>query len=441
VDTRADVVDAHACLVALGGGLLTGALAATFRIALAAAEGQHVRLVAALLAASPIGGWCAATALSAAVAGVAGWLVFRVAPETAGSGIPHVEARLADGQAMRWRRVVPVKFVGGVLSLGAGLSLGREGPTVQMGGAVTDALARWARCDAATVRALLAAGAGAGLAAAFDAPLAGFVFVVEELRQTASVRMVTTGLIATLAANLVLVATVGDAPAFAIGNPPTLPVSVLPFAALVGVLAGLLGVAFDHGLLAALEVADRVPAPRWATTAAAGALAGILTVVFVAVIGDGESVTQAILRNDVPSSGWLAAVVPLKLGLTIASYASGAPGGIFAPLLLMGAALGGLVGQMVAPLVSTVAARPALAMAGMTGLFTAVVRAPITGIVLIEEMTSGQEQLLELTVAALAAYIVATVLRDRPVYEALAARDARLAARTARRIAAGRKPV
>ena len=429
METPSDRLDLRACVLAIGAGLVTGVLAAAFRVALAAAESRHVALVAAVLAVGPFGGWLAAIALSALVAGVAGWLVFRVAPETSGSGIPHVEARLADGQAMRWRRVVPVKFVGGVLSLGAGLSMGREGPTVQMGGAVADALARWAGSDAGTVRALLAAGAGAGLAAAFDAPLAGFVFVLEELRQSASVRTVSTGLLATLAANVALLALVGDAPAFALGDPPTLPPRVLPLAALVGALAGLLGVAFDRGLVAALDVADRLPVPRWTLTAAAGALAGAFTIAFVAVIGDGESVTEAILRNDVPSLGWLAAVVPLKLGLTIASYASGAPGGIFAPLLLMGAALGGLVGQLAAPLVPTVALRPALAMAGMTGLFTAVVRAPLTGIVLIEEMTSGQQQILELSVAALAAYLVATALRDPPVYEALVARDARRASR------------
>src|SRR5262249_22892534 len=144
----------------------------------------------------PTLGWLAPALLAAAAAYIARWLVHRFAPEASGSGVQRVEAVIRGGAAPSSGAGLPVKFVGGVLALGAGMALGREGPTVQMGATIGHLWARWFRLRAGDGRALLAAGAGAGLAAAFNAPLAGAIFVFEELLRRFELRAA----VATLAA-------------------------------------------------------------------------------------------------------------------------------------------------------------------------------------------------------------------------------------------------
>lgn len=419
-------VDVRTCVLAVVTGLLCGALAAAFRAGLAAAERLHAELIAGL-APVPDPGWLLLVVAAAAGASVAGWLTFRFAPEAAGSGIPQVEERLEDGVPVRWRRVLPVKFAGGMLALGSGLSMGREGPTVQMGGALADALARAAGAGPETVRTLLAAGAGAGLAAAFDAPLAGVVFVVEELRRPQVPRTWAAALLAALAANAVLRATATDRPIFDLPGAPPMSAVLLAWCVVVGVVAGVAGVAFNRVLASALALADRSRWPPWARGTAAGGLAGLLACVLPAVIADGEPVAERILRAQLPAdgaTGWLLGVAAGKLGLTVASYAAGAPGGIFAPLLVMGAALGAAIAT-VAGSSGAGAAVPALAMAGMTAMFVAVVRVPLTGIVLITEMTGAGTHVFGLALATVTALLVANGLREPPVYDALRARDRR----------------
>lgn len=420
-------LDLRACAWAAIGGLSCGVVAVAFRLALENAEAAHQRLLA-WIATMPPGTWLLVPVLFGIGAGLAAWLVVRFVPEASGSGIPHVEEILAGNETMRWQRLLPVKFFGGILALGSGLSLGREGPTVQMGAAIADAIARVGRADVPLRHAILAAGAGAGLTAAFNAPLAGFVFVIEELRRPMSVFTYTTGLIATLAANVVMIAGLGAEPSFHVARSHMLPTTTLPLFALIGVLAGLLGVVFNAALFAAMDGMARLPGPRWVRGVVAGVSAGLLALAVPAAISDGEPVAQAILRGDVPTdpTQWLIVLLGAKLGLTVVSYASGVPGGLFAPLLVLGAALGALAAHAlgVEPAVAT-----ALVIAGMVGAFTGSVRVPVTGIVLLLEMTSSQHLVLELTTTALAAYLVAAVVGGRPVYDVLRERDEERAAR------------
>ncbi len=416
-------LDLRACAWAAIGGLLCGVVAVLFRLALSNAEAAHQRLLA-WVATMPAGTWVLVPVLFGIGAGIAGWLVVRFVPEASGSGIPHVEEILAGNETMRWQRLLPVKFLGGILALGSGLSLGREGPTVQMGAAIADAIARLGRADVPLRHAILAAGAGAGLTAAFNAPLAGFVFVVEELRRPLSVFTYTTGLIATLAANVVMIAGLGAAPAFHVDKSHLLPTGGLPLFVLMGALAGLLGVVFNRALFAAIDGMAHMPGPRWGRAVVAGVLAGMLALVVPDAISDGEPVAQAILRGDLPTNPaqWLVMLLGAKLLLTVVSYASGAPGGLFAPLLVLGAALGALTAHVIGvePAVGT-----ALVIAGMVGAFTGSVRVPITGIVLLLEMTSSQHLVLELTTTGLVAYLVAALVGGRPVYDVLRERDER----------------
>jgi CIC family chloride channel protein len=417
------------CTVAALAGVLCGALAVLFRMSLAFAEGTYTDMLVSVYDLST-GGFLVALTVFSALAALAGWLTSTFAPEASGSGIQHVKHVLSSGTIMRWRRLIPVKFAGGLCSLGGGMSLGREGPTIQMGAAICEAFAQRLELDLRVRRALIAAGAGAGLTAAFNAPLAGFVFVLEELRAEMSALTYSVGLIATVAANLVMQAGLGERAIFNVGDAPLLPPNALWLFVSLGVASGLMGVLFNRGLLLSLDGFARWNSvPRWQRTAAAGALVALVAWWLPDAIGGGEQVAERLLRSEFAvAEPWryLTLLLSTKLLLTLVCYGSGAPGGIFAPLLAMGAALGALFGQLAEPLFPDVVVTPALAMAGMVGVFTASVRVPVTGVVLILEMTSGQHHLLEFTVTSLAAYLVATWLRDRPIYDALLERDRHL---------------
>jgi CIC family chloride channel protein len=354
-------------------------------------------------------------------AGLARWLTVRFAPEASGSGIPQVEEALARGDELRWKRLLPVKYVAGVLALAAGLSLGREGPTVHLGAALATALQ--GKLGALPRRALLAAGAGAGLTAAFSAPIAGAVFVLEELRVAPNLLMISTGLPAVLASYLVTTALLGSEPMF------TLPVAVapshdvLPLFAALGAAAGIVGVVFNRGLLGALTAFESMrPVPKPLRAAAVGVFAALVACWLPAAIGNGEPMAQALIQGPPSPLGGLVLLLGVKLVLTLVSYGCGVPGGIFAPQLGLGATLGAIF-HTLAPHVAGGTLGPALATAGMVGVFSASVRAPLTGLVLIVELTHHGQLLLPQSIAALAAYLTAAALRDRPIYEALRERD------------------
>ena len=421
-------LDLRICGVAAATGLLCGALAVLFRLALEFAQDTYTDLLAGAHD-LPTGGWLVVMIVFGTLGALAGWLTFRYAPEAAGSGVPHVEDVLGSGRIMRWRMLLPVKFVGGLCALGGGMSLGREGPTVQMGAAISEAFAQRLELALPVRRALIAAGAGAGLTAAFNAPLAGFVFVLEELRLEMSALTYSVGLIATVAANLVMQVGLGPGAMFSVGDAALLPPTALWLYVCLGVASGVVGVLFNRGLLQTLDLfALWTSGPRWYHTTAAAALVALLAWWFPDAIGGGEQVAERLLRSEFSvAEPWryLTLLLGVKFLLTVVCYGSGAPGGIFAPLLAMGAVLGALFGQLAEPLFPDIAVTPALAMAGMVGVFTASVRVPVTGVVLILEMTNGQHHLLEFTITSLTAYLVATGLRDQPIYGALLERDRR----------------
>jgi CIC family chloride channel protein len=418
-------LDLWSCIYAAIGGTLCGALAVLFRLALAWGEDGYVQLIAAANGMVD-GGWVALLIVFAALSGVAGWLTFRFAPEASGSGIPHVEGVLATGRIMRWRILLPVKFLAGLFALGGGMSLGREGPTVQMGAAISEGLAERFGLAPGLRRALIAAGAGAGLTAAFNAPLAGFVFVLEELGLGASALTYSTGLIATVTSNLVMQIGLGPGAIFSVGDAPLLPPTALWLFLGLGAASGILGVLFNHGIVRSLDAfAFWRAGPRWYHTVAAGAFVGVVAWWFPDALGSGDRVAEHLLRSEFSVAdplNYLLLLLGIKFLLTLVCYGSGAPGGLFAPLLALGATLGAIAGQYAEPFFD-IAVTPALAMAGMVGMFTGSVRVPITGVVLILEMTNGQHHVLEFTITALVAYLVSTALGDRPIYETLLARD------------------
>jgi len=403
-------------------GLFAGLVAVAFRSALAEAD----RLREALLIYVHAHPWAAPLPLilGAVGAGAAVYVVRSFAPETAGSGIPHVKAVLHGMRKMAWRRVLAVKFLGGVIGIGAGLALGREGPTIQMGAATGQMVGGWFSCTARERRTLIAAGAGAGLAAAFNAPLAGLVFVLEEVQRDFSAGVFTVTLIASVVADITTRLLLGQLPVFFIQTAAIPPLTLLPFALLIGVIAALLGVAFNRGLLASLGLFERmVRWPAWTGGALVGLAVGAVAMLAPSAVGSGHHLVERMLTGEL-SFDALAGFFILRFLLTMLSYGCGAPGGIFAPLLVLGAAIGLEMGGVAERFDPQIAAYlPTFAVVGMAAYFSAIVRAPLTGIILMVEMTGNYSLVLPLVISCLTAYGIADFLRDLPVYEALLARD------------------
>ncbi len=404
-------------------GLAAGLVASLFRAVLGAADALRNGLIA-WARQFPEFGWLFPLLFSLAGALCSVYLVRRFAPETSGNGIPHLEAVLHRLRTLNWKRVMPVKFAAGTLAIGSGMALGREGPTVQMGGAVGDAIAGWLKSPPRERRTLIAAGAGAGLAAAFNAPLAGVIFVLEEIQRDFHPIVFGAAFLAAVVSDIVARLLSGAFPVFSIPDYPTPPTASLAFFALLGMLAGLLGVAFNRSLLGTLNLFARLKGRKsLALAAGIGSLVGLVGWFSPQLIGGGHSLAETLLAGNAALAA-IPLLFALRFILTISSYSSGAAGGIFAPLLALGALLGLGVGQAANAFFPSAVPIPAVfAVVGMAAYFTAIVRAPLTGIVLIVEMTGNYHQMLPLLVACFFAYAVAEVLRDLPVYEALLERD------------------
>ena len=406
-------------------GFLAGSVAIVFRALLAGGDSLRNGIIAWAQQAPAIG-WIAPMLFSAAGAVAAVVLVRNYAPEASGSGIPHIEAVLHRLRDLNWRRVLPVKLVGGTLAIGAGLALGREGPTVQMGSSVGAAVAEWLHSSMRERLVLIAAGAGAGLAAAFNAPLAGLVFVLEEVQRDFRPVVFGAAFIAAAVADILARLVAGQFPVFTIPSYAVPPMTALPAFALLGVVAALFGIFFNRSLLYVLQqMATLSGRNALLVTAAIGATTGLIGWIAPGLIGGGHGLTEVALVGRV-ALGAIPLIFALRFGQTILSYGTGAPGGIFAPLLVLGALMGLAAGNLVHSVAPWAAPDPAVfAVIGMAAYFTAIVRAPLTGIVLIVEMTGNYNQMLPLLVACFCAYAVAESLHDIPIYEALLQRDLR----------------
>jgi len=408
-------------LLSLAVGGASGLLGALFRRALEAADRRR-DVLAEWAQERELLGLAILVALGAAATMAAAWLVRRFSPEASGSGIPHVEAVLNHRKPPAPLCLIPVKFLGGWLAIGAGLALGREGPTVQMGASIAHLIGRLGRRNAEDCLTLLAAGAGAGLATAFNAPIGGAVFVIEELLR----RFETRSSIATLGASASAIAVsrqiLGQEPDFILAESPYPGVGALPFFLTLGLIAGMLGVAYNQALLGALAVGAKMAKRLSVELQAAAVGAGVGALAWWAPdwVGGGEALTEQTLTHLAPASIVLV-IFAVRFVLGPISYAARTPGGLFAPLLAVGTQIGVIYGTIVGGWFPKIEASPAAAgVVGMAAFFTAVVRAPITGIVLVIEMTGSFKLLLPMLSACFGAMVVATLLRQPPIYDSLA---------------------
>ena len=400
-------------------GLGAGLVGALFRLALEEAN-RFRDVLAARMDVWGVVGFMLFVGLAAGAAAVAAWLVRRIEPSAAGSGIPRVMAVLNEEVSPAPPRVIPVKFVAGTLAIGSGLALGREGPTVQMGASIAYQAGKLFRQGWTNCRALLAAGAGAGFAVAFNAPIAGVLFVCEVLVKRFEARTAIAALAACAFATWVGRAMFGDAPEYSVGPLTDPGLLKLPFFVLLGIGAGLAGTLYNRTLLATLRTTDRLSGlPVEVRAGMVGAAVGAIAWFAPSLVGGGSGLAQQAL-SGVGTLVVLPVLFFFRLGLIACSVAAGTPGGLLVPFLALGAELGLWFGLLCALALPGMALEPeGFALAGMAALFTAIVRAPLTAIVLVIEMTANLAMLLPMIVACFAAMLVPVFLGDASILDSL----------------------
>ncbi|WP_238881825.1 ClC family H(+)/Cl(-) exchange transporter [Clostridium sp. YIM B02551] len=341
-------------------------------------------------------------------------------PLISGSGIPQVEAILKGKLKMNWLPVIIKKFIGGVISIGAGLSLGREGPSIQLGAAVGQGIGKIFKRMKIEEKYLITSGASAGLAAAFNAPLAGVMFALEEVHKHFSPLVLLSAMSASLTADVVSKHFFGLNPVFNFNHINPLPIDAYGYIIVLGIVVGLFGVFYNYVLLKTLKVYDNQKwLPNKFKLLVPFIISGILGLFLPEVLGSGHSIINSLISGSFTFKVILILLV-VKFIYSMISFGSGAPGGIFFPLLVLGAITGSIYVHI---LIQFFNLNPEymnnFIILAMAGYFAAIVRAPITGSILITEMTGSLTHLLSLSIVSLVAYIIADLLRSEPVYESL----------------------
>lgn len=414
-------------LTILAGGLC-GLAAVAFHISIGLLEKLLINRANAAAGHS----WIFWTILTPGLGGlVVGLGLMYWSPAAAGSGIPQVKVAFTLRSGLVSVRETIAKFVLCALQIGSGASLGLEGPTVQICAGVSSMLARAARLGPEFSRRMTPVGMAAAIAAAFNAPIAAITFTLEELIGDLDQTMLSGVIVAAALAAVVEHSILGTTPVFHVSRAYVFAnASSLIWYALLGILAAVVSVMFTDSLL---WVRARFKAftafPRWAHPALGGLATGALAVVgfelyhLNGIAGDPYKTLELALTGTMPAV-FMVMFCVLKLLATVCSYSSGGSGGIFAPSLFMGAMLGGSVGYLdVIVFHHSADAIGAFAVVGMGAVFAGIVRAPMTSVLIVFEMTGSYGLVLPLMIANMSAFALARYWRKVPVYEALLAQD------------------
>ncbi|DAA82732.1 TPA: hypothetical protein CPT82_06925 [Candidatus Gastranaerophilales bacterium HUM_2] len=350
---------------------------------------------------------------------ISGVLVFKFAPETKGSGIPFVKMVMARmGNITRVRTIV-VKFLAGVAGIGTGLSLGREGPSVQLGAGAGALVSKIFKMKGTDQGKLIAAGAGSAIGATFNAPIAGTIFVLEELVNKFSASLLFPVLVATVTASSVARHFLGNNPSFTIPYiTHDLSFEGISVCIILGIVAGFLGVAFAKIIYKNNEFFEKMDKiPNWLKPAIAGFGIGVIGIFIPYVLGSGNLSVDLLLQHKLALSV-VVLVFAVKFFVTPFCFGSGAAGGIFLPMLMLGSFLGYIVASifnMFGFHVDVVV----MAMIGMGAFLASVARTPITAVVMVFEMTAGYTHILPIMLSAAIADLIAEKLNHRPIYASL----------------------
>lgn len=350
---------------------------------------------------------------------ISGILVYKFAPETKGSGIPYVKMTMARMGNMTRIRSIVVKFFAGVAGIGTGLSLGREGPSVQLGAGAGALVGRLFKMSGTNQDKLIAAGAGSAIGATFNAPIAGTIFVLEELVQKFTPALLFPVLVATVSAASLARHFLGSNPSFDLPKlQGGITVENIPVCIILGIVAGLLGVLFSKVIFFNNKFFDKMSKiPNYFKPAIAGLAVGLIGLVIPYVLGSGNFSVDLLLQHKF-SLGLVLIIFIAKFFVAPFCFGSGAAGGIFLPMLMLGSFLGYIVstvcnsfGFHTDPIV--------IAILGMGAFLSAVARTPITAVVMVFEMTGGYSHILPIMLSAAIADLVAEKLNQKPIYASL----------------------
>lgn len=408
-------------------GLFTGIVVGFFRLVIEKAEFLRTNYMLPLIGSGKL--W-----LLIMIVMIIAFFVYIMAkwqPLASGSGIPQVKAELRGQLKQPVYRLLIAKFTGAVLAIGAGLSIGREGPSIQLGALVGKGYARATRRLPVEEKMLLTCGAGAGLAGAFCAPFSGAVFALEELHKNFSVDVLVSTMAACISANFVSAYIFGLDPVFNLSIPSRLPLKQYWILLIMGVLLGLLGNIYNNLMMKALKTYDKLPKPL--AIGVAFALAIVVMLFMPQALGGGHSVVGqiahgeftlgfGILGNKIGLGILISLIIffIVKLIFSAISFGSGVAGGIFLPLLVLGAIVGGIFGEAFNQINGSNELYIAnFVILGMVGMFSAIVGAPATGVILITEMTGDLQNFFPLVIVGLISYMVADATGTSPIYDLL----------------------
>lgn len=349
-----------------------------------------------------------------------GFLLWRYFPDARGSGIPQTKAALFIYDGRIALRTVVGKFVCCCTSLASGIALGREGPSVQIGAGLSSVFARRLGLSREQVRWLIPVGGSAALAAAFNTPIAAVLFSLEELMGDLHAPVLGSVVLSAATSWMVLHLVLGDDPLFHVSPYHLVSPSEFPIYAVLGVVGGLVSVAFVKLLLGLRRRFLRLPTrTAWLQPAAGGLFVGLIGYFLPEVLGVGYEHVERVLAGDL----LLRTVVllgALKLVASAVCYASGNAGGIFGPSLFIGAMTGGAIGAVAHHLFPQSTAGPgAYALVGMGAAFAGIVRTPLTSVIMIFEVTRDYTIIVPLMIANLVAFFISQKLQPDPIYEAL----------------------
>lgn len=351
---------------------------------------------------------------------LAGLLVERLAPEAVGGGIPQVKASLANVPMRLSWRVATVKLLSAIITLGSGITLGRQGPTVHVGAALAAGLSRWVPTSPDHRRQMIAAGAGAGLSAAFNAPISGMIFVVEELLQDLSGLTLGTAIIASFIGGVVSRLLGGGSLELnleATQYSSTFSILEIPFYLLLGCLAGLFSALFNRGLLTSQGLYRKLHIGLPLKVALAGFISGIVVAMLPLPFRDNTGLREFVITGEVPPSVAVLAFI-VQFILTLVAFGSGAPGGLFAPSLILGSCLGYIIGVCQSYALGE-GSPTTYALAGMGAFFSGVSKVPFTAIVIVFEMTTDFNLVLPLMIGSVTSYLVADKIVPGSLYDKL----------------------
>ncbi len=395
-------------------GIVAGVVVVLFRLLLEKADAFRNGAIS-FCKAHPFGVvlWLAAVA----IASIAVYFLLKWEPYISGSGIPQVEGEMLGKIDQNWWRILLAKCTGGLLSIGCGLSLGREGPSIQLGAMAAKGFSRLNHRMKTEERLLITCGASAGLAAAFNAPLAGVLFSLEEIHKNFSPEVLLSTMAASVTADFISRNIFGLKPVFSFQVASHLPLYQYGHVVFLGILIGLLGVLYNISIKTSQNLYQKIPA-RFRLLVSF-LCAGCLAFLYPQVLGGGHGLAVNISLGGFTVTV-LCALFIVKFFFSMVSFGSGAPGGIFLPLLVLGAMIGSIYyegASIFFPLPEGLLCN--FIIMGMAGYFSAIVRAPITGIVLISEMTGSFSHLLTLSIIALLAYLIPDLLKCPPIYDQL----------------------